>query len=135
MLFMKKLFVSILAFLYITSSCEATVYLHYCMGKAVSFSFLPDQSKNCQRCGMKKSAGGMGCCKEEQKLVKSDKSQKLTDLNASTPQAKKWITIIATYASYSVQQLNTRIISHSPAHGPPGLKPVAVYLMNRLFLI
>ena len=99
---MKKLLVFLLAFLYITSSCEATVYLHYCMGKAVGFSFTPGKSGNCDRCGMKKSTQGMGCCKDEQKIIKSDKSQKLTDLSSSNIHQKKFTSILWASSAFAI---------------------------------
>jgi hypothetical protein len=133
--FMKKLIVSILAFLYITSSCEATVYLHYCMGKQVGFSFLPENSKNCHRCGMKKLDKGMGCCKDEQKIIKSDKNQKLTDLVYSTKLQKKFIIIHNSFPVYSATIINSKIIIHSPTHGPPEIHPYPCYLLNCVFLI
>ena len=133
--FMKKLIVSILAFLYITSSCEATVYLHYCMGKQVSFSFLPEDSKNCHRCGMKKSGKGMGCCKDEQKLIKSDKNQKLTDLVYSTWLQKKFITVHNSYRAYAVSTVSPCIISNSSAHSPPGIHASHRFILNRALLI
>jgi hypothetical protein len=133
--FMKKLIVSILAFLYITSSGEATVYLHYCMGKQVGFSFLPENSTNCHKCGMKKSDNGIGCCKDEQKIIKSDKNQKLTDLGYPTKLQKKFIIIHNSFPVYSAAIINSKIIIHSPTHGPPGIHPYPCYLMNRVFLI
>jgi hypothetical protein len=133
---MKKLFIFLLAFLYIGSSCEASVYLHYCMGKPVSFSFSPGKSGNCQRCGMKKSAKGMGCCKDEQKIIKSDKSQKVTDLISSGNEQKKFVTVFAAYYAFSVSTCQPSTLIYYPLHGPPaGEAPVPLYLMNCLFLI
>jgi hypothetical protein len=132
---MKKLIVSILAILYITSSCEATVYLHYCMGRQVSFSFLPEHSGNCHRCGMKKSAKSMGCCRDEQKLLKSDPNQKLTDLSWSTDLQKKLFSTYTQFHTYPEAILFSGMIKNSPTHGPPGGHPVPFYLMNCFFLI
>ena len=133
---MKKLFFFLLAVLYISSSCEASVYLHYCMGKPVSFSFSPDKTSNCHRCGMKKSGKGMGCCKDEQKIIKSDKSQKVTDLVSADTNQKKFDKIFPAFYTFSVdnyQQLNDICFStHGP---PPGESAVSLYLMNCLFLI
>jgi hypothetical protein len=133
---MKKLVVFLLAFLYIGSSCEASVYLHYCMGKPVSFSFSPEKSANCHRCGMKKSAKGMGCCKDEQKIIKSDKSQKITDLVSSDIQQKKFATVLMVYCAFEVNSCQSSTVIYFPSHGPPpGESPVSLYLINCLFLI
>jgi hypothetical protein len=133
---MKKLFFFLLAVLYISSSCEASVYLHYCMGKPVSFSFSPGNSGTCHRCGMKKSAKGMGCCKDEQKIIKSDNSQKVTDLVSSDMAKKIFGKVLPSYSAFSVNICHSSADTHCSSHGPPpGECPVSLYLMNCLFLI
>jgi len=133
---MKNLFFFIVASLYISSSCEASVYLHYCMGKPVSFSFSPEKSGNCHRCGMKKSARGMGCCKDEQKIIKSDKSQKVTDLVSSGTGQKKFDRSQPVYHEFSINRSQPPTFIQYSAHGPPpGKTFVSLYLMNSLFLI
>jgi hypothetical protein len=133
---MKKLFIFLLAVLYISSSCEASVYLHYCMGKAVGFSFSPEKSGNCHRCGMKKSAKGMGCCKDEQKIIKTDKSQKITDLVSVDTQQKKFVNVLMPYYAFAVNVCQTSTVINYPSHSPPpGEASVSLYLMNCLFLI
>jgi hypothetical protein len=132
---MKRIFVSLLAFLYLTSSCEATVYLHYCMGKPAGFSFLAERSAKCHRCGMKKSTGGMGCCKDEQKILKSDKNQKLTDLSVSNPKQKKFIIVSGGYHPYKASAATFGFNIYSSGHGPPGVNPVPIYLLNSFLLI
>lgn len=132
---MKKLIVSVLAFLYISSSCEATVYLHYCMGKQVSFSFMPEHSGNCHKCGMKKTGGTKGCCKDEKKVLKSDPNQGLSGLNFSTSLPKKSTYINSEYYSFSEPVAISKVRVNTPTYGPPGDHPVPFYLMNCLLLI
>jgi hypothetical protein len=132
---MKKLIVSILAFLYITSTCGATVYLHYCMGKQVSFSFMPEHSVSCHKCGMKKTGDKKGCCKDEKKVIKSGTNQGLSALNFSTGIQKKITFIGSDYYSFSKPVLLSKINISSEDHGPPGNNPVPFYLMNCLLLI
>jgi hypothetical protein len=105
------------------------------MGKAVSFSFSPGKSSTCHRCGMKKSARGMGCCKDELKIIKSDKSQKITDLVSSDTQQKKFVTVLTAYYAFSVNTRQPSTLIYYPSHDPPGNEPVPLYLMNSLFLI
>jgi hypothetical protein len=133
---MKKIFFFLIAVLYISSSCEAAVYLHYCMGKPVSISFSPGGVSNCQRCGMKKSAKGMGCCKDEQKIIKSDKSQKITDLISSGSQQKKFLIAENAYSAFSANIHQPSTFIYYPSHGPPrSTDAVSLYLMHCLFLI
>jgi hypothetical protein len=81
---MKKALVTILAFVYLTSSMGATIHLHYCMGKLASWSLIDHESKNCAQCGMVKKtssqwmAAKMDCCRDEHKQIKTDKDQKLS---------------------------------------------------------
>jgi hypothetical protein len=82
---MKKFFVTILAFIYLSSSMGATIHLHYCMGKLASWGLIDHESKNCTQCGMlKQSASSHSkelkteCCRDEHKQIKTDKDQKLT---------------------------------------------------------
>jgi len=132
---MKKIFVSILAILYICSSCDATVYLHYCMGKQVGFSFTPVHSANCHTCGMKKSAHGNGCCRDEKKILKSDPGQGLSAQFLSSSFAKKITYLYAEHAIYSAPVLASKVMINQLPHGPPGFLPVPGYLMNRRLLI
>jgi hypothetical protein len=83
---MKKVFATILAVVYLSTSMGATVHLHYCMGKLFSWSLTDKDSKNCGQCGMPKSSMGGhctsfkdGCCKDKHAHVQLDKDQKTTE--------------------------------------------------------
>jgi hypothetical protein len=106
------------------------------MGKPVSIGFSPGKSVTCQRCGMKKSAKGMGCCKDEQKIIKTDKTQKITDLVSIDNQHKKFVTVLTAYNEFSFSTCQTSTVIYYPLHGPStGDDPVPLYLMNCIFLI
>ena len=131
---MKKIFVFFLAFLYITTSCEAAVYLHYCMGKQVGFSLFPRDMASCQKCGMKKSGRSMGCCKDEQKIIKTEKTQKATDLSFSVSHPNKY-PVPAVFYNYTAFLPDLLTGKLHPAHGPPGLPAMPIYLVNGVFRI
>ena len=83
---MKKVFATILAVIYLSTSMGATVHLHYCMGKLFSWSLTDNDSKNCGQCGMpKNSMGGHcmtakdGCCKDKHTHLQLDKDQKASE--------------------------------------------------------
>jgi hypothetical protein len=105
------------------------------MGKPAGFSFMQEKSANCHRCGMKKSGAGMGCCKDEQKVIKSDKNQKLTDLSVSNPKLKKFITLSIGYHPYIQTPAAVGFNIYACGHGPPGASTVPIYLLNSLLLI
>lgn len=70
---MQRIIVIFLSLLYFAVSSGFTVQVHYCMGRQVSTSVIPEtgDEHNCMHCGMKKKKGGNGCCNDEQKIVKS----------------------------------------------------------------
>jgi hypothetical protein len=81
----KKVLVTILAFVYLSSSMGATIHLHYCMGKLASWGLINHESDKCAQCGMiKKTADSQSitaktnCCRDEHKQIKTDKDQKLS---------------------------------------------------------
>jgi hypothetical protein len=83
---MKKSLLTILAFVYLSTSMGATVHLHYCMGKLFSWGLVDKDSKNCGECGMPKSKMGGhcmsfkdGCCKDSEAHLQLDKDQKATE--------------------------------------------------------
>src|SRR5688572_30125687 len=88
---MKKLVVTILAFLYLSASVGATVHLHYCMDKLVNVGLWHKEEKQCGKCGMEKSdENNKGCCKDEHKQVKLENDHKGT----SAYQLTEWISIL-----------------------------------------
>jgi hypothetical protein len=77
----------------------------------------------------------MGCCKDEQKVVKSDKNQKITDLSVSNPKQKKYTTVFAVYHPYSIQLAAAGFNRYASIHGPPDSSPVSLYILNSFLLI
>ena len=71
---MKKLFTLLLAVVYLGSSVGATLHVHYCMDKLVNWT-LNDEGDKCKNCGMEKDGG---CCRDENKLIKSSSDQSIT---------------------------------------------------------
>ena len=62
-------------FVYGTTTVGATVHLHFCMDKFISFNFTKTENKTCGKCGMKESATKKGCCKDEVKQLKINNDQ------------------------------------------------------------
>lgn len=75
---MKKLLITITALVYLTVSSGATVNLHYCMGKLMSWDLYTTTKSKCGSCGMEKN-GHKGCCNDDQKTLKVDKDQKISE--------------------------------------------------------
>ncbi len=132
---MKQFITAILAVLYLGTSSGATIHMHYCMGKLADWGLSQNKSKKCPRCGMeKKDNVDNGCCKDEQKFVKDDSAQKLTESNLQILQlfseaTPALFTELPTLAFPSVTEENP--ISHAP----PRTQSIAIYIYKRSFLI
>jgi hypothetical protein len=132
---MKKLVVAIIAFLYLSTSCGATMYLHYCMGKLVSVGFLPGKNDQCAKCGMNKAEKGKGCCHDEHKLVKQDKDQNAKDRTDLSSQYKTFLVLYIPYAEYPAVRISSVAGAHPVSHAPPGSRQVPAWLLHCSFLI
>lgn len=77
---MKKGWVAILAFLYITLSSGIVVNLHYCMGDLATVELGLNHDDTCGKCGMKDRKG---CCETQYQVVKvQDAHQAAKDLQS-----------------------------------------------------
>jgi hypothetical protein len=138
---MKKFLVTILAFVYLSTSMGAIVHLHYCMGKLVSWGLIDKDSKNCLTCGMSKKSSQtgyltakMGCCEDKQLQVKTEKDQKLVQ---SESQDLKFLPE-GTSGNFQTS-LDFYVFSitmgYPNANAPPQIGKVPVFLLNRNFRI
>lgn len=128
---MKKILVSILAVYYLASSVGTTVHLHYCMDKLIDWSLLKKEGDECDKCGMEKDGG---CCKDENKFVKNNVDQKVTEPAAQFI----WIAAVATPVGliYPSEHHFSSLIQEYPiCHAPPRSNGVGIYLLNRVFRI
>lgn len=75
---MKRVFVAILSFFYLSTAIGANVYFHYCMDEFAGWSLWhSDNNSACGNCGMDKNESeAKGCCKDDVKQVKLETDQK-----------------------------------------------------------
>ncbi len=131
---MKKFIITILAFLYISSSTGATVHLHYCMGELVQLGFWRSNTNKCGECGMEKNnAKPNSCCKDEHKQLKLEKDQKATA-------AIEMLQLIAYATPVSIIEISLHDLSsvteENPfSHAPPRSSSTAIYIRNCIFRI
>ena len=137
---MKRFLATILAFIYLSTSIGATVHLHYCMGKLISWGLIYKEGKNCATCGMAKKTNDtkcvtakMGCCKDEHKQIKTEKDQKLiqSELQITFLSSETVVDHFQALADFSISSLSTEY----PNTNAPPLCKVPVYLLNRNFRI
>lgn len=78
---MKKLLLTILAFVYLAVASGMSFNMHYCMDKLVSWNIDENHDKDCPVCNMevggsdKTELSCKGCCKDEVNQIKLDKDQ------------------------------------------------------------
>lgn len=121
---MKRILVTILAFLYLGISTGATVHLHYCMGKFLGASLWHDDANEheCDHCGMKKQPGENDCCKEKHKLIKSeDKHTVAVVYSDFLKYIQAPADIVPGYSYFNtLVPVGHRLNDMAAAHAPPG---------------
>jgi hypothetical protein len=130
---MKKLILSIVLVSYLVISTGITVNLHYCMGQLDSAHIFGGKSDTCDKCGMH-IENSMGCCRDEQQLIKMDDDQKtnavfvfsLPPLEAESYTPSSYLTSIF---------FNTPGLDFPSDHSPPILSGSQIYLKNGVFRI
>jgi len=138
---MKKVFATILAVIYLSTSMGATIHLHYCMGRLFSWSLVNQENKDCAGCGMPKSNSSShgaavkdGCCKDKLTQVKLDKDQQTSEsaysffnLTAEAVPVNTW--------SLPDGYVSAFIIGLPTANAPPDPDKVPIFIRNRNFRI
>jgi hypothetical protein len=140
---MKRFLVTILAFVYLTTSVGATVHMHYCMDKLVAWGLGKNTTnkKPCPYCGMSKSTTGKhcgkeskGCCKDEQKKVKLENDQKVTDAAIHLAQVSAEA-ITPAFSDYSFEYVSSSTEENPVTNGPPRTKNESLFVRNCVFRI
>jgi len=138
---MKKVLVSILAIIYLSTSMGATVHLHYCMGRLVSWGLADRSGNSCDFCGMRKMdasgaciVGMKNCCHEESKQIRNDKDQKT---GQAFFRVMKLMPVVADLAlpAWVDPIVPSPVLSRPVPHGPPSVAPIPVFLRNCNFRI
>ena len=129
---MKKALATILLFIYLSATMGATLHLHYCMDRLVSWSFSDKKDKICSFCGMDKT-DHEGCCKDEQKVIKLDKDQKLEDNSMQLGQSAS-VVIASCFIESPPIHISSFTQEYPISHGPP-LFGNEIYIRNCVFRI
>jgi hypothetical protein len=130
---MKKILATILAFMYLTVSTGATIHLHYCMGKLISWDLSHQEKSKCSTCGMDKK-DHKGCCKDEHKILQVDKDQKTTDLSFQF-HAFSHDAIAANHVYLPFAPIFSPVIENPVSHGPPQSGAIPIFVLNCNFRI
>lgn len=132
---MKKILTAIVAVLYLFTSTGATLHLHYCMGELAQWNLGNQDAGVCPGCGMdKKESEKKGCCKDEARFLKNTNDQKAVE-SAFQLLVITGTVLIPAYMVLPEVHISS-LTEEKPVSNPPPLNPgVAVYLLNRTFLI
>jgi hypothetical protein len=132
---MKKVFVAILAILYLGTSTGATIHLHYCMDKFIGWDLGSKNDGNCSKCGMSKEQKKQtkGCCKDDYQQFKLKTDHKTTESlqimqTFQEPISNLYVELPAVYV-FSTTEKKPR------SHAPPQSSGTPVYLLNCIFRI
>ncbi len=131
---MKKLLLTILAFVYLGVSTGATIHIHYCMGKLVNVGLIDKSSARCDKCGMATKQQGKGCCHDEQHFVKVEKDQNTATAAYQLMQLPSFA-VTTNYFELSQISIGAFVQEHPVSNGPPVKRLIPIFLLNRNFRI
>ena len=132
---MKKFVAGILAIFYLSTSTGASVYMHYCMGELADWGLGKNKSKTCGECGMEKSdEKDNGCCKDEHKFVKNTTDQKVVESSFQLT-GLMGTAILPGYTELPAIKISSLTEKNPVSNAPPRSSSIAVYILNRTFLI
>lgn len=131
----KKIVASILALLFLSSSMGMTVHMHFCMDKLIEANLwhTATQDAACSNCGMK-TKDTQGCCKDEQKVFKTDNYQQ-SDVT-KIPALEAFALALPAQPLYlETVIISSRVKQLPRSNAPPDAGSVPTYLFNCTFRI
>ena len=128
---MKKVFVLLMAVLYLTVSSGLAVELHHCMGEIKDCSLAASNSNKCSSCGMTK--GSNKCCKDELKFIKLQDSHKLltVDYKLSIPETD----LHNNHYLINNNPVNLPLVTDGKSQSPPGYSSTSLHILYSVFRI
>jgi hypothetical protein len=128
---MKKIYIGILAIVYMAVSSGIAVQLHYCMGDKAGMELFGSTSDKCGKCGMTEK--DTGCCHDEFKFYKiSDSHKNVTNnIDLATPS----VAVVNDFYVYNWQIPDHAALTTVNNHSPPDYTKPDVCIMNCVFRI
>ena len=141
---MKKFLATILAVIYLSTSLGATVHLHYCMDKLVAWGLGKEKTngKSCPYCGMAKTTNtdkhcgkeSKGCCKDEQKTVKLENDQKISNAFFQFSQIPVEA-VTHSFSDYTFEYASSLTEKFPITNAPPRTQNISLCVLNCVFRI
>jgi hypothetical protein len=128
---MKKIYIGLLAILYMAVSSGIALELHYCMGERAGMELYGSSTGACGKCGMTEK--DTGCCHNEFQFYKISDSHKTVsnDLSFSAP----FFAVIKEYNIYNWQMPDNTALTAVNNHSPPDYTGPSDCIMNCVFRI
>ena len=128
---MKKIYLGILAVLYMAISSGVAMELHYCMGKKAGMDLYGSANDKCGKCGMKEKK--TGCCHEEYKFYKLNDFHKtvVNEINFSTNQTA----VLNNHIIYDWQAPENFVLITPKNNAPPDYAAPSACILNCVFRI
>ncbi len=128
---MKKIYIGILAIVYMAVSSGIAVELHYCMGSKAGIELYGSSTDKCGKCGMTEKK--TGCCHDEFKFYKLTDSYKTVSNEIIFTAAS--VAVVSDYNIYNWQMPDNTAISAVNNHSPPDYTKPDICIMNGVFRI
>lgn len=128
---MKKVYIGILAIVYMAVSSGIAVELHYCMGDKAGMDFYGSASDKCGKCGMAEKK--TGCCHDEFKFYKISDSHKTVsnNIDLTTP----FVAIVNEFYLFNWQMPGNTTVAVVNNHSPPDDTGPSLCIKNCVFRI
>jgi hypothetical protein len=128
---MKKIYIGILALVYMAVSSGIALELHYCMGDRAGVELYGSASDTCGKCGMTEK--DTGCCHDEFQFYKISDSHKTVsnDINFTAPS----FAVVTEYHIYTWQMPDNAALTAVNNHSPPGYAEPPARIMHGVFRI
>jgi hypothetical protein len=126
---MKKIYIGILAILYLAVSSGIALELHYCMGDRAGVELYGSSSETCGKCGMTEK--DTGCCHDDYKFYKLSDSHKTVsnDINFTADEKA----VINHHFVYNWQMPYNTALTSNNIHSPPDYARPSASIMNCVF--
>jgi hypothetical protein len=128
---MKKIYIGILAVLYMAVSSGIALELHYCMGDRAGMDFYGSSSDTCGKCGMTEK--DTGCCHDEFKFYKLSDSHK--NVSNDIDLTSLSIAVVHEYFLFNWQEPDNTALVAVNNHSPPDDTKPSARIMNCVFRI
>lgn len=126
---MKKIYIGILALVYMAVSSGIALELHYCMGKMAGMELYGSSGETCGKCGMTEK--DTGCCHDDFQFYKLSDSHKTVSNNIDFTASSKLL--VSHYRVPDWQLPVSAALVTEVNHPPPDITAPSASILNCVF--